>query len=453
MKKTINLKFTITFLTIFATMLALCFSSFAFAQTATESQDPEPEPVPEVDQGHIQLSAQTLGSGTASFRIGATGEFTSITSTVDITPQMMDTNTQVYLKLDPDENNAINKEATKVSDGTSWMGMNDSDYTNLKTGDYFITYNDTTTYGQYAHLQILETRAIDITLTEASKQMLTDKLTLIAGHGDKNDVKITTPSTSNTINVDKGTEETLILSFAIKENKYFIPNITVNNQVYPTVDTGMTDEEGHILICSTLKGSAASVSSFKVDLSIFAQLTCTTDSESMEIVEDLTRYEYMKDGEIVNDGNYSLAGSDTEKDHAVNDALATYDLSLSKDGDAVSEITGGIDTHLLLDASVFTEEEYKVVRNHEGQVEALDTTCEVVRDPGTGVVKGIEVAFNSDKFSEYSIVPANWQPAVPEESTTAQTGDATPIIPFVIAALFALGLVAISSKKNALSNK
>ena len=270
-------------------------------------------------------------------------------------------------------------------------------------------------------------------------------------HNHFHEIKL--PDLTNTLFVDNATSKKLILSFAILNETYFIPSITVNNQVYQTVDTGMVDEEGHIIICSTLEGSAASASSFQVDLSIFAQLTCTTDSESMEIVENLTRYEYMKDGKVVNDGSYSLAGSDTEKDPAVNDALATYDLSLSKDGDAVSEITGGIDTHLLLDASVFTEEEYKVVRNHEGQVEALDTTCEVVRDPGTGDVKGIEVAFTSDKFSDYSIVPANWQPVAPEESTTAQTGDATPIIPFVIAALFALGLVAISSRINALSNK
>lgn len=451
MKKTINLKFTITFLTIFAAMLALCFSSFAIAQTVTESQDPEPEPVPKVTQGHIQLSAQTLGLGAASYRIGDTGEFASLTDKVDITPETMATNTKVYLKLNPVGNNAINKEATKVSDGASWMGMNDSDYTKLKNGEYFIAYDASKTNGQYAHLQILETRAIDITLTQASKQMLTNQLTLIAGYGDRNDVKLNSPQLKNALYVDKATTKKLILSFAILNETYFIPNITVNGQVYKTVDTGMFDEEGHIIICSTLEGSAASASSFQVDLSIFAQVL--TENKSSTIQELNASYEVMKEGALINDGEYGLTANDTAKDPMVNDALVTFDLGLTKDDVEAHEVADGMEVHLGLDAATFADGNYMVVRNHEGQVEALDTTCELIRDSGTGEVKGLDVAFTSDKFSEYSIVSANWQPVVPEESTTPQTGDATPIIPFVIASLFALGLVATNSRKNALSNK
>lgn len=366
---------------------------------------PEPEPVPPIDQGKIKINAQGYNLGTIAYKIGDQGSFnTMFSDSKTLTSTDMGAATYVFLKVEPNGNNIINKEYTKVSDGSQYI---DVDYDQLIAGTYKLNYDPNKDNGQCADLGIIETRQITINLTEASKDMITQNLTLIAGHGDRNDVKVTTPSTSNTLYVDKGTEQKLILSFAIKNGKYFLPSITVNNQVYSTVDTGMTDEYGNLIICSTLEGSVARVNSFQVDLSVYAQMTCESNSETMEIVQDLTKYEYMKDGQVVNEGVYSLTGSDTENDPSVNDVIATYDLSLEKDGVATGEITGGIETHLLLDATVFTEEEYKVVRNHEGQVEALDTTCEVIRDPGTGEVKGIEVAFNSDKFSDYSIVPAN----------------------------------------------
>ena len=374
---------------------------------------PEPEPVPPVDQGKIKINAQGYNLGTIAYKIGDQGSFnTMFSDSKTLTSTDMGAATYVFLKVEPNDNNIINKEYTKVSDGSQYI---DVDYDQLIAGTYKLNYDPNKDNGQCADLGIIETRQITINLTEASKDMITQNLTLIAGHGDRNDVKVTTPSPSNTLYVDKGTEQKLILSFAIKNGKYFIPSITVNNQVYSTVDTGMTDEDGNLIICSTLEGSAARVNSFQVDLSVYAQLICKNNSETMEIVKDLTKYEYMKDGQVVNNGTYSLTGSDTENDPSVNDAIATYDLSLEKDGVATGEITGGIETHLLLDATVFTEEEYKVVRNHEGQVEALDTTCGVVRNPGTGEVIGIEVAFNSDKFSDYSIVPANWQPVNPDQ--------------------------------------
>lgn len=371
-------------------------------------------------------------------------------STIELTSADMAGKTEIYLKLAP-TSDVIDKQSTIVHDGNNFVSLSEQNYSQLLQGSYKLTYNSTAQKGQYAKLAILETRSINITLTEASKQMLTDKLTLIAGHGDKNDVKITTPSTSNTINVDKGTEETLILSFAIKENKYFIPNITVNNQVYPTVDTGMTDEEGHILICSTLKGSAASVSSLKVDLSIFAEVT--TNNESETIQELNASYEVMKEGALINAGEYGLTANDTAKDPMVNDVLVTFDLGLTKDAVEAHEVADGMEVHLGLDVVTFADGDYKVVRNHEGQVEALDTTCKFIRDPGTGEVKGLDVAFTSDKFSEYSIVSANWSPAVPEESTTAQTGDNLPIMSLFAIAGIALCFVLFSNRKSKIIRK
>lgn len=417
-----------------------------------EGPGPEPD-VPIVEQGHIKINAQGFDLGTIAYKIGEQGNFSSITQSdpITLTPEQLEGASCVYLKVTPNGNNIINKEYTKVSDGSDYI---DVDYDKLMAGEYKLDYDSTKENGQCADLGIIETRKITINLTEASKDMIHENLTLIAGYGDRNDVKVTTPSTSNTLYVDKGTEQKLILSFAIKNGKYFIPSITVNNQVYSTVDTGMTDEDGNLIICSTLEGSAARVNSFQVDLSVYAQITCESTSETMEIVEDLTKYEYMKDGQVVNEGSYSLTGSDTENDPSVNDVIATYDLSLEKDGVATGEITGGIETHLLLDATVFTEEEYKVVRNHEGQVEALDTTCEVVRDPGTGEVKGIEVAFNSDKFSDYSIVPVNWQPVNPDqptnpsETTGTQTGDNLPIMPLLAITGIALCFVLYSNRKE-----
>lgn len=433
-------------------------SNCAFEPSFIQDQPgPGPEPVPVVVPGSIQINAQGYNLGTIAYKIGDQGNFVTMHSgTTTLSSTDMGSSSYIYLKVLPNGNNLINKEYTQVSDGSQFIDVN---YDQLKEGTYKLTYDSTKENGQCANLGIIETRQITINLTEASKDMITKNLTLIAGHGDRNDVKVTTPSTTNTLYVDKGTTDKLILSFAIKNGMYFIPSITVNNQVYSTVDTGTTDEEGNLIICSTLEGSAARVNSFQVDLSVYAQMTCESNSETMEIVQDLTKYEYMKDGQVVNEGTYSLTGSDTENDSSVNDVIATYDLSLEKDGVATGEITGGIETHLLLDATVFTEEEYKVVRNHEGQVEALDTTCEVVRDPGTGEVKGIEVAFNSDKFSDYSIVPASWQPVNPDqptnpsETTGTQTGDNLPIMSLFAIAGIALCFVLFSNRKSKIIRK
>ena len=374
-------------------------------------------------------------------------------STKELAPTDMTGKTEISLKLTPTSDALIDKQSTIVHDGNNFVSLTEQDYSQLLQGSYKLPYNSTAQKGQYAKLAILETRVVNVTLTDDSKDMLTDKFTLILGHGDKNDVKVTKPDRTNNVRIDKGTEQRLIISFAIKSETYFIPYITVNNVKYQTIDTGMHDEDDHVIICSTLEGAAASKDTFQVDLSIYAQPECHSRSQSMEIVQEATSYEYMLEGEVVNTGVFALNGTDTQTDPQVENAVATYDLELTKDGVPESEIPGGMNMHLLLSASTYSEQDYKVVRNHDGVVEELDTTCEVVRNRETGEVMGIDVGFNSDKFSDYSIVPANWQPVVPEESTTAQTGDATPIIPFVIAALFALGLVAISSKKNVLSNK
>lgn len=332
--------------------------------------------------------------------------------------------TEISLKLTPTSDALIDKQSTIVHDGNNFVSLAEQDYSQLLQGSYKLPYNSTAQKGQYAKLAILETRSVTVTLTEDSSKMLVKDFTLILGHGDKNDVKVKNPGLKKDVRVDKGTTERLIISFAINSETYFIPYITVNNVKYQTIDTGMHDEDDHVIICSTLEGSAASVSSFQVDLSIFAQPSCTSDSSSMEIVQDATSYKYMLEGQVVNAGKFALNGTDTQTDPQVENAVATYDLELTQDDVPVSEIPGGMDMHLLLRTSTYSEQDYKVVRNHDGVVVELDTTCEVVRDRETGEVKGIDVGFNSDKFSEFSIVPVNAEPVVPvEPQVAAQTGD------------------------------
>ncbi|MCQ2751536.1 MAG: hypothetical protein MJ189_00270 [Coriobacteriales bacterium] len=463
MKKSVSVcKKSFALFVVASLILAMCCSSFAFAQTdnkqntlstdiptssSTLNEDPfgpgpEPEPVPVVPQGHVQITAQNFGGefGTMQYKKeGATDFITINASSLDLDLTTESGPVTIYLKVAPSGNNIINKEATKVSDGNNFI---DIDYEKLKTGEFNFSCDPAATNGQSASLAITKTRQIAITLTEASKQMLTNQITLIAGYGDRNDVTVSTPNLSNTIYVDEGTSNKLVLSFAIKNLTYFIPSVTVNGQVYQTTDTGMVDEEENIIICATLNGAAAAASSFQVDLSIFAQLTCTSSSTTMEIVEDATKYELMKDGEIVNEGNFALNGADTDADAAVNDALATYDLSLTKDGAEAHEITDGIEIHLLLDNTVFTGEDYKVVRNHDGVIEALDTMCEVVHDPSTGQVKGVDVGFTTDKFSNYSIVEGDWELAETTGTTedgATNTGDTLPVLPLTVFA--SLGIV------------
>lgn len=334
---------------------------------------------------------------------------------------------EILLQIKPNYG-VINKESTIIHNGNKFISLTNQDYEQLLYGNYKLTYNPNAQKGQYAQLSTLETRSVKVSLTEASSKILSKDFTLILGYGDKNDVKVINPKQTNDIRIDKGTTKKLNISFAIKSDIYFIPYIKVNGEKYETFDTGIPDEEGNVIICSTLEGSAASVASFQVDLSIYAQPECNSKSQSMKIVQDATSYDYMIDGEVVNDGVYKLSGSDTQTDPQVENAVATYDLELTKDDDPVTTITGGMDMHLLLSTSTYSEQDYKVVRNHDGVVEELDTTCEVVRNRETGEVEGIDVGFTSDKFSDFSVVPVNVQPVIPEESqTVAQTGDNIPV--------------------------
>ena len=368
-------------------------------------------------------------------------------STKELTPTDMAGKTEIYLQLAP-TSDVIDKQLTIVHDGNDFVSLTEQDYSQLLQGSYKLTYNSTAQKGQYAKLAILETRLVTVSLTDASSKMLANNFTLMLGHGDKNDVKVTDIGTTNNIRIDKGTTDKLIMSFAIRSETYFIPYITVNGQKYETVDTGMHDEEEHVIICSTLEGDAAKPDTFQVDLSIYARPECESRSQSMEIVQHATSYKYMLEGEVVNTGVFALNGTDTQTDPQVENAVATYDLELTQDDVPVSEIPGGMDMHLLLRTSTYSEQDYKVVRNHEGVVEELDTTCEVVRNRETGEVMGIDVGFNSDKFSDFSVVPVNAEPVVPvEPQVAAQTGDSIPYgIALVVLAVSAFAVYRTASR-------
>ena len=355
---------------------------------------------------------------------------------------------EILLQIKPNYG-VINKESTIIHDGDKFISLTNQDYEQLEHGNYKLTYNPNAQKGQYAQLSTLETRPVKVSLTEASSKILSKDFTLILGYGDKNDVKVISPKQTNDIRIDKGTTKKLNISFAIKSDIYFIPYIKVNGEKYETFDTGIPDEEGNVIICSTLEGDAAKPDTFQVDLSIYAQPECYSRSQSMEIVEDATSYDYMIDGEVVNDGVYKLSGSDTQTDPQVENAVATYDLELTRGDEPVTTITGGMDMHLLLSTSTYSEQDYKVVRNHDGVVEELDTTCEVVRNRETGEVEGIDVGFTSDKFSDFSIVPVNVQPVIPEESqTVAQTGDNIPVALVLMVLVTSAFVVCRVARKN-----
>ena len=119
MKKSINLKFTITFLTIFAAMLALCFSSFAFAQTTASNQDPDSKPAPDVPKGSIQINAQRFDLGTIEYKLGESGSFVKMNNPAKmLSSSDLAGVTKVFLKVVPNTNNLINKEFCEVYNGT-----------------------------------------------------------------------------------------------------------------------------------------------------------------------------------------------------------------------------------------------------------------------------------------------------------------------------------------------
>lgn len=421
-KKSAKSKLSLSFIGILLAALSLCFLAFTSANAV--SDEPEPE-IPDVPQGNIMLEVQRSDLGTIQYQIN--GTLYPLTESKVLTAEDMKDLKEIYLLIKPNQDAIIDKESTIIHNGDNFVSLKDQDYIDLEAGKYKLTYNPNAKKGQYAKLAILETRLVTVSLTDASSKMLANNFTLMLGHGDKNDVKVTDIGTMNNIRIDKGTTDKLIMSFAIRSETYFIPYITVNGQKYETVDTGMHDEEEHVIICSTLEGDAAKPDTFQVDLSIYARPECESRSESMKIVQEATSYDYMIDGVVVNKGDYKLSGSDTPTDPQVENAVATYDLELTKDSIPETDITGGMDIHLLLKPSTYSVQDYKVVRNHDGVVEELDTTCEVVRNRETGEVEGVDVGFNSDKFSDFSVVPVNSQPVVPEDTqVTAQTGDNIP---------------------------
>lgn len=421
-KKLVNSKWLISFIAVLLAALALCFLGFVSSNAVAD--EPEPE-IPDVPQGQIWLDVQNKDGSSIQYKIADT--WYSLTETKKLTSEDMGDKTELFFKITPNAG-AIDKQSTIVHNGNNFVTLEDQDYKDLEAGKFRLAFDTTSNKGQYAKLATFETREVTVNFEEPSKAMLANNFTLILGHGDKNDVKVPKPKLTNSVLIDKGTTEKLNISFSIKNDKYFIPYITVNEKKYETFDTGMLDEDKYLIICSTLSGDDAKVNNFKIDLSIYARPECESRCESMEIVPDLTSYDYMIDGEVVNDGVFALSGADTQTDPQVENAVATYDLKLTKDSEPATKITGGMDIHLLLKTSTYSEQDYKVVRNHDGVVEELDTTCEVVRDRETGEVKGIDVGFNSDKFSDFSVVPANAEPVVPvDPQATAQTGDDIPV--------------------------
>ena len=126
MKKTINLKFTITFLTIFAAMLALCFSSFAFAgQNENPEPGPEPEPVPVVDKGKILINAIGYSDlGDIYYKLDGQEEVKMNTSSTVLDSSSIGTSLKIYFRIVPKNNYRIDKELTKVSDGSQFIDVN-----------------------------------------------------------------------------------------------------------------------------------------------------------------------------------------------------------------------------------------------------------------------------------------------------------------------------------------
>lgn len=423
-KKLVNSKWLISFIAVLLAALALCFLGFVSSNAVAD--EPEPE-IPDVEPGHILVDVQNLDKSTITYKIGAGGEWIQLTKSTDLSAVDMGDEKVLFFQIKP-KDGAIDKESTIVHDGNNFVTLKDQDYKDLEAGGFSLTFDTTSKKGQYAKLATFERRKVTVNFDEPSMAMLADNFTLILGHGDKNDVKVPKPGLTNSVLIDKGTTEKLNISFSIKNDKYFIPYITVNEKKYETVDTGRLDEGKYLIICSTLSGDDAKDDTFKIDLSIYAQPECNSRSQSMEIVQDATSYDYMIDGKVVNDGVFALSGTDKQTDPQVENAVATYDLKLTQDSEPATKINGGMDIHLLLKTSTYSEQDYKVVRNHDGVVEELDTTCEVVRDRETGEVKGIDVGFNSDKFSDFSVVPANAEPVVPiDPQATAQTGDDIPV--------------------------
>lgn len=284
------------------------------------------------------------------------------------------------------------------------------------------------------------TRFVKVTIDQASVPMLSvDKARFTVGYGDQYDQEFTT--NGQVLEVPDNTREKMILGFAIT-NKYFIPTAIVNGKTYETTDTGTSTDPSVANLCVELTGADADVENFEINLSIGARASVDLSAQSVSAAS--ATYMTVDEGtalmtDITSDVALSIA--DTSLDPAVPNAVATFDLGATVDGETVSTLESPLDVSMRLDTSVYTASNYVVVRNHEGTTTELATTY----DPTTG-----NLGFTSGDYSDYSLVAKDagtTDTKATSKSTLANTGDPLSAVGFMVIGLIALAAAAFTTRK------
>lgn len=284
---------------------------------------------------------------------------------------------------------------------------------------------------------------IKVTVDAASEKLLANadkcKMFISDGHDEVEAVK---DGGVWKATLTKGQENNLTIGFAI-DRAYFIPTIKVNGTAKETFSWPSPDEM-KTNIGISMPMSEVGDGQFQLDLTYGK--TANLDPNWLELVSGIKNMDvsYMvseEGNEIVSDDvDVTFKAKDTDKDPLVSDAVATYDFSVLMDNVAESELARPVDIALQLDENVFTEDDYVVIRNHDGIREIIDS--EYRSDEHA-------LFFSSDKFSTYTVAKAGAK-ILPAESP--KTGDSTSLYVFLLLGLAAAAEAAVLAMRRRKEN-
>lgn len=317
---------------------------------------------------------------------------------------------KVYVKIstfDSDTSKMIDYAASKYR--INGQMNHDVDLTPIATEGGFAI--DLTKGSEYViNIEQIGKRTATFVINKASFDMLSTTTgggTLCVGHGDKNDVTKTIPSSSNSsegwswkATMAADTSKKLNISIAINSQKYFIPTIRVNEDPLETFDTGVKDASGNIFIGAVVTGEKAAAETFTIDLSMGAVATVNKATSSESGVDRVdASYSIFENGKETSFGagtEMTLTVKDSDQTASIENAVSSFDLSLVVDKATAAELNTPVDIAMKLDTNVYKSGNYTVFREHGNE---QPTDLKAAYDSETGTL-----SFSSNKFSRYTIV-------------------------------------------------
>lgn len=206
------------------------------------------------------------------------------------------------------------------------------------------------------------------------------------------------------------------------DRKYFLPYIDINGQKMQTTDWGGASEGETKIAVGLKEGFFKDGETYTLKLTVYVEPNTNWDGAT-GLKDVSVQYNMMDEGqECINTDNSEVFISDTENPEIEN-AVSSFEINVNIDKQQQTETQGDFDFDLKLDANKFSAENYGVVREHEGQLEEIESDY----DSEHG-----ELRFSSNKFSTYTIVEKEVEPVNPDNpgaeeanAESAQTGDMT----------------------------